>query len=382
MFDVLCVVGLASLQQTIDVLIYSLLKLRFSHEFFLIGSNQLVGVTVVINMAARKRLGPGLKIVVPEEPQPVTPPHNLDKKTTITIGDKTFVVEADDLEKICDLGRGAYGIVEKMRHIPSQTIMAVKRIAATVNTQEQKRLLMDLDISMRSSDCLYTVQFYGALFREGDVWICMEVMDMSLDKFYARAFSHQRSIPEDILGKITVAVVSALHYLYQQLRVIHRDVKPSNILINRRGEVKICDFGISGYLVDSVAKTIDAGCKPYMAPERIDPSGNPSHYDIRSDVWSLGISLLELATGQFPYGTWGTPFEQLKQVVKDDPPRLPPGRFSCDFEDFIQLCLQKDYTARPNYTQLLEHPFCKTHAERVTDISTFVGEILDLEEKS
>lgn len=60
-------------------------------------------------------------------------------------------------------------------------------------------------------------------------------------------------------------VVNALHYLYSQLRVIHRDVKPSNILINRKGEVKICDFGISGYLVDSVAKTIDAGCKPYMA---------------------------------------------------------------------------------------------------------------------
>ncbi|KAK3909381.1 Dual specificity mitogen-activated protein kinase kinase 6 [Frankliniella fusca] len=329
-------------------------------------------------MAGRKP--PKLKLVVPEETVAVTPPRNLDKKTTITIGDRTFVVEADDLEKICDLGRGAYGIVEKMRHIPSQTVMAVKRIAATVNTKEQKRLLMDLDISMRSSDCPYTVQFYGALFREGDVWICMEVMDMSLDKFYTRAYSHQRSIPEDILGKITVAVVNALHYLYSKLRVIHRDVKPSNILINRRGEVKMCDFGISGYLVDSVAKTIDAGCKPYMAPERIDPSGNPSHYDIRSDVWSLGISLLELATGKFPYATWGTPFEQLKQVVKDDPPRLPPGKFTCEFEDFIEKCLQKNYTARPNYNQLLEHPFCKTHAERVTDISLFVGEILDLED--
>lgn len=90
------------------------------------------------------------------------------------------MVEADDLEKICDLGRGAYGFVEKMRHIPSGTIMAVKRIAATVNTQEQKRLLMDLDISMRSSDCPYTVQFYGALFREGDVWICMEVRKFNI----------------------------------------------------------------------------------------------------------------------------------------------------------------------------------------------------------
>lgn len=73
--------------------------------------------------------------------------------------------------------------------------------------------------------------------------------------------------------QIAFAVVSALQYLHAELKVIHRDVKPSNILINRKGEVKMCDFGISGYLVDSVAKTIDAGCKPYMAPERIDPTG-------------------------------------------------------------------------------------------------------------
>ena len=63
--------------------------------------------------------------------------------------------------------------------------------------------------------------------------------------------------------------------------------------------------------------------------------GNPSHYDIRSDVWSLGISMLELATGKFPYASWGTPFEQLKQVVKDEPPKLPPNQFSSAFENFI-----------------------------------------------
>jgi len=323
----------------------------------------------------------GLKLKVPEDIPPVTPPRNLDKRTTFAIGEKTFEVEADDLEKICDLGRGAYGTVEKMRHKPSSTIMAVKRITATVNTQEQKRLLMDMDICKQSSDCPYTVQFYGALFREGDVWICMEVMDTSLDKFSAKVCHHGRQIPEDILGKIAFAVVSALHYLYSKLSVIHRDVKPSNILINRRGEVKICDFGISGYLVDSVAKTIDAGCKPYMAPERIDPSGNPSQYDIRSDVWSLGISLLELATSRFPYNIWGTPFEQLKQVVKDDPPRLPPGKFSSEFEDFISHCLQKDYKARPNYNQLLVHEFIRIHEERATDVAQFVSEILDLSDE-
>lgn len=131
-----------------------------------------------------------------------TPPRNLDKTATITIGSNTFVVEADNLEKICDLGRGAYGIVEKMRHKQTNTIMAVKRITATGQTQEQKRLLMDLDISMRASDCQYTVHFYGALFREGDVWICMEVMDTSIDKFYPIVFKNGRKMPEDILGKV------------------------------------------------------------------------------------------------------------------------------------------------------------------------------------
>ena len=73
-------------------------------------------------------------------------------------------------------GRGAYGVVEKMKHKKTGTILAVKRITATVNTVEQRRLLTDLDISMKSSECVFTVHFYGAMFREGDVWICMEVI--------------------------------------------------------------------------------------------------------------------------------------------------------------------------------------------------------------
>jgi len=80
---------------------------------------------------------------------------------------------------------------------------------------------MDLDISMRSSACPYTVQFYGALFREGDVWICMEVMDMSLDKFYTKVYKHGRAIPEDILGKVAFAV-----YICQLFKILD-----SNILL-------------------------------------------------------------------------------------------------------------------------------------------------------
>ncbi|CAO1391242.1 unnamed protein product [Diamesa tonsa] len=329
-------------------------------------------------MSKRPKPKLGLKLDASMQ-EPLTPPRNLDTKATITIDEKTFDVEADDLEKISELGRGAYGVVEKMRHIKTNTVMAVKRITATVNTIEQKRLLMDLDISMRSSDCIFTVHFYGALFREGDVWICMEVMECSLDKFYPIVFNNKRTMPEDILGKIAVSVVNALHYLHSQLKVIHRDVKPSNILINRQGQVKMCDFGISGYLVDSVAKTIDAGCKPYMAPERIDPKGNKvSNYDIRSDVWSFGISLIEMSTGKFPYASWHSPFEQLKQVVTEQSPSLPPGIFSEGFEHLTKICLFKDQNLRPNYEQLLANDFIVEHTNKTTNVAEYVEEILNL----
>lgn len=306
---------------------------------------------------------------------PATPPRNLDSRTFITVGDKNFEVEADDLVSLVELGRGAYGVVEKVHHAQSGTTMAVKRIRATVNTQEQKRLLMDLDISMRTVDCFYTVTFYGALFREGDVWICMELMDTSLDKFYKKVLEKQKTIPEDILGKIAVSIVRALEHLHSKLSVIHRDVKPSNVLVNKQGHVKMCDFGISGYLVDSVAKTMDAGCKPYMAPERINPEVNHKGYNVKSDVWSLGITLIELAILRFPYESWGTPFQQLKQVVEEPSPQLPDS-FSKDFVDFTAHCLRKNPAERMSYLELMAHPFFTLHDTNVTDMVSFVTEIL------
>ena len=88
------------------------------------------------------------------------------------------------------------------------------------------------------------------------------------------------------------------HYMWAENNnlAFHTDVKPSNILINKQGCIKLCDFGISGVLVDSIARTHDVGCRPYMAPERIDPSCEKDGYDIRSDVWSMGITLVSQNT--------------------------------------------------------------------------------------
>ncbi|XP_059893492.1 dual specificity mitogen-activated protein kinase kinase 4b isoform X1 [Gadus macrocephalus] len=308
--------------------------------------------------------------------------HSIESSGKLKIaGEQHCDFTAEDLGDLGEIGRGAYGSVNKMVHKPTGQIMAVKRIRSTVDEKEQKQLLMDLDVVMRSSDCVYIVQFYGALFREGDCWICMELMSTSFDKFYKYVYcALEDVIPEEILGKITLATVKALNHLKEYLKIIHRDIKPSNILMDRGGNIKLCDFGISGQLVDSIAKTRDAGCRPYMAPERIDPSASRQGYDVRSDVWSLGITLYELATGRFPYPKWNSVFDQLTQVVKGEPPQLSSSderEFSPKFINFVNLCLTKDESKRPKYKELLKHQFILMYEERFVDVASYVCRILD-----
>lgn len=324
-----------------------------------------------------RRPRPKLQPIKQESPKEAQP-AGLSDNTTLTIDGQEYPCSTNDLVSLENLGNGAYGVVDKMRHNESNIEMAVKRIRHTVNTTEQQRLLMDLDVSMRLSNYPYTVHFYGALFKEGDVWICMELMKTSLDKFYMMVKNNEQVIPENVLGRICFAVVSALEYLHTKLRVIHRDVKPSNILVNNDGVVKLCDFGISGQLVDSLAKTINAGCKPYMAPERINPARGDSGYDIRSDVWSLGITMVELACLKFPYSQWTTPFDQLKAVVERPSPTVPEDSgYSEDFQNILALCLRKDYKERPRYDALLGNTFLTKHAKtEQEEVATFVRPIL------
>ncbi|KAL4721123.1 hypothetical protein ACJJTC_009403 [Scirpophaga incertulas] len=262
----------------------------------------------------------------------------------------------DDLQQLGELGSGTCGHVVKMLHKPSNTVIAVKQMRRSGNSEETKRILMDLDVVVRSHGCPYIVRCLGCFVTDADVWICMELMASCFDKLLKRLGA---PIPEAILGKVTVATVKALSYLKDEHGVIHRDVKPSNILLDECGNVKLCDFGISGRLVDSKAKTRSAGCAAYMAPERIDPP-DPARpdYDIRADVWSLGISLVELATGVFPYTGCQNDFEVLTKVISNDPPHLPEdSNFSPEFKSFVSQCLTKNYRQRPKYAKLLEHPF-------------------------
>lgn len=264
-------------------------------------------------------------------------------------------VDREELEDLGEIGFGTCGHVYKMRHKPTGALMAVKQMPRSNNEEDIKRIGMDLDIVLKSRDCKFIVHCLGCFIFNAEVWICMELMSTCFDRLLKQS---EQTIPERILGKVTVATVKALSYLKEEHGVIHRDVKPSNILIDEQGNIKLCDFGISGRLVDSKAKTRAAGCAAYMAPERVEPKNK--QYDIRADVWSLGITLVELATGKLPYNDCNTEFAVLTAILNDNPPRLPKDRgFSDRFHDFVEKCLTKDVQRRPKYGELLKLDFIR-----------------------
>ncbi|XP_036419285.1 dual specificity mitogen-activated protein kinase kinase 7 isoform X1 [Colossoma macropomum] len=294
----------------------------------------------------------------------------------LKIDGQRYPAEVTDLISEGEIGSGTCGQVFKVRFKKTGHVIAVKQMRRTGNKDENKRILMDLDVVLKSHDCPYIIQCYGAIVTNTDVFIAMELMGTCAEKLKKRI---QGPIPEYILGKMTVAIVKALLYLKEKHGVIHRDVKPSNILLDAKGQIKLCDFGISGRLVDSKAKTRSAGCAAYMAPERIDPP-DPSKpdYDIRADVWSLGISLVELATGQFPYKNCKTDFEVLTKVLQEDPPLLPLSMgFSLDFQSFVKDCLTKDHRKRPKYHKLLEHSFIRRYEVLDVDVAGWFQNVME-----
>jgi mitogen-activated protein kinase kinase 1 len=169
-----------------------------------------------------------------------------------------------------------------------------------------------------------------------------------------------KAIPDSYLSAIFRQVLQGLIYLHHDRHIIHRDLKPSNLLINHRGEVKITDFGVSTVMTNTagLANTF-VGTYNYMSPERI--VGNK--YGNKSDIWSLGLVVLECATGKFPYAppnqeeTWTSVFELMEAIVDQPPPALPSGNFSPELSSFISTCLQKDPNSRSSAKELMEHPF-------------------------
>ncbi|KAJ3350654.1 STE/STE7 protein kinase [Allomyces macrogynus ATCC 38327] len=276
----------------------------------------------------------------------------------------SYKINMAELELREELGKGQYGVVQKVFHKPTKVIMAMKEIRLELDTGKLSQILMELDV-LHKSHSPYIVEFYGAFFIESCVYYCMEYMDAgSLD----RLIPYKNGVPEDVLSRIAFSIVSGLRFLKDELKIIHRDVKPTNVLANSKGEIKLCDFGVSGQLIQSLAKT-NIGCQSYMAPERIAMSDNAA-YSVASDVWSLGISCLEVGSGKYPYpaNRYDSIFAQLNAIVHETPPDLPHDRFGPEAIDFVRQCLQKDAKARPTYAELIVHPFILKYQDHADEI--------------
>ncbi|XP_044076160.1 dual specificity mitogen-activated protein kinase kinase 5 isoform X1 [Siniperca chuatsi] len=258
-------------------------------------------------------------------------------------------INAQDINYQEQLGHGNGGTVYKAYHLLGKRVLAVKVIPLDITVELQKQIMSELEI-LYKCDSPYIITFFSAFFVENRISICTEFMDGGSLDVYKR-------IPEHVLGRIALAVVKGLTYLWS-LKILHRDVKPSNMLVNTRGQVKLCDFGVSTQLVNSIAKTY-VGTNAYMAPERI--SGE--QYGIHADVWSVGISFMELALGMFPYPqiqkNQGSlmPLQLLQCIVDEDPPVLPVGHFSEKFVHFITQCMRRQPKERPAPNNLMDHSF-------------------------
>ncbi|KAK9758746.1 Protein kinase domain [Popillia japonica] len=305
----------------------------------------------------------------------------------------------DDFEKLGELGSGNGGVVMKVRHKTSGLIMAKKLIHLEVKPAIKKQIIRELKV-LHNCNFPNIVGFYGAFYSDGEISICMEYMDAgSLDLILKKA----SRIPENILGKITSAVLKGLSYLRDKHAIIHRDVKPSNILINSNGEIKICDFGVSGQLIDSMANSF-VGTRSYMSPERLQGT----LYSVQSDIWSLGLSLVEMAIGMYPIpppdaktlaaifgpkadgdspGHTNGPrpmaiFELLDYIVNEPPPKLPAGIFSDEFKDFVDRCLKKKPEDRADLKTLMNHEWIRKSESENVDIAGWVCKTMDLQPNS
>ncbi|XP_040202796.1 misshapen-like kinase 1 isoform X9 [Rana temporaria] len=260
------------------------------------------------------------------------------------------------------VGNGTYGQVYKGRHVKTGQLAAIK--VMDVTEDEEEEIKQEINMLKKYSHHRNIATYYGAFIKKSppgnddQLWLVMEFCGAGSVTDLVKN-TKGNSLKEDCIAYICREILRGLAHLHAH-KVIHRDIKGQNVLLTENAEVKLVDFGVSAQLDRTVGRRNTFIGTPYwMAPEVIACDENPdATYDYRSDIWSLGITAIEMAEGAPPLCDMH-PMRALFLIPRNPPPKLKSKKWSKKFIEFIDTCLIKNYMNRPPTEQLLKYPFIR-----------------------
>ncbi|KAH7864059.1 hypothetical protein Vadar_025264 [Vaccinium darrowii] len=275
-------------------------------------------------------------------------------------GGRSYSVNSNDYKLLEEVGHGASAIVHRAIYLPFNELVAVKCL-------DLDRCNSNLDDIRREAQTMSlidhpnVIRAYCSFVVDRDLWVVMPFMAEG-SCLHLMKIAYQDGFEESAIGSILKETLKALEYLHEHGH-IHRDVKAGNILLDSNGVVKLADFGVSACMFDKGdrqrSRNTFVGTPCWMAPEVLQPG---SGYDFKADIWSFGITALELAHGHAPFSKY-PPMKVLLMTIQNAPPGLDYDRdkkFSKSFKEMVAMCLVKDQTKRPTAEKLLKHSFFKT----------------------